>query len=761
MVWRCLWIPVVALAGFLIYVGRSPEWTGTLFTMPSNVLGWTGTTLQQSVQDMFLTGACTLGIFLYFYSRFNAWPRFGQTPEVFPDHQPRFFTTWMRYSAWASFYGALMSGLFLLIVFAPEFVTKVVVLLEFVFPGNPLLNKLGPDMIQGQGRDHLWFLGAGLLVTVFFAKSDFEGQLRGFFQTRAMIPHEAVRIFAQLERDFFTKPLVDEDLGEVDHAELEGRVRNFLRDSAADRHMPTYYDFELEVRPEQALQRRLELLPRVEFMLWRLKQREFSAEVDHELVNHEDKLEQIEKSLVPLRETVLGINGQLAMALEGLRAIEDAAAQIAAGFSEENRRVAEGLGAYARVRAATGLPGGNDRIRDIPVSRLDDVAEALDEELDALGGRLAALNTSAFGALQEIAPGADAAPAESVIQLFEAVTELRSQLQALLAGLTPLCGFGLKSIDDSLAEREKLVRLVAGQVLGFAICIALAASHQPDHRFFARLGLWPRLGSVRLRTDRAIWIVSIQLGLYVALVFMIRYLMDAGFMEQVQEIFPESAFLDWYMTLLHNSSWAAKSMNVMMWLIFGSWFIAWPLLHGCYHGSALASLRELRAGSDRPPDFRLTEGIVAYTLIWSVSVIGLFILCTALTMPGSFYNAVPFTIVPPVWGVLVAAASMRVSLHLEPIRFWRDTFWSLLGTLGTLWIVMQWTHFGASDGPDYAKWTVYFLICGALNLSILFSIMGCFFTTSSRTGDQDEQKSRGAAIPVFQRSLREGYQAAE
>jgi hypothetical protein len=761
MVWRGLWILVVALAGFLFYVGRSTDWAGTLFTMPSNVLGWTSTTLQQSVQDMFLTGACTLAIFLYFYSRFNAWPRVGQTPDVFPDHQPRFFTTWMRYSAWASFYGALMSALFLLIVFAPEFVRKVVVLLEFVFPGNPLLNKLGPDVMTGQARDHLWFLGAGLLVTVFFAKSEFEGQLRGIFQTRAMIPHEAVRIFAQLERDFFTKPLVDPDLGEVDLAELEGRVKNFLRDSAADRHMPTYHDFELEVPREQVMQRRLELLPRVEFMLWRLQQREFSAEVDCELINHEDKLAQIEKSLVPLRETALGINAQLARALDGLRAIEDAATQIAAGVATGNPRMAEGLGAYARVHAATGLPNSIDRVRDIPVSRLDDVAEALDEELDALGGRLAALNTSAFGALQEVAPGADAAPAEAVIKLSEAVTELRTQLQALLAGLTPLCGFGLKSIDDSLSEREKLVRLVAGQVLGFAICIALAASHQPDRRFFARLGLWPRLGSVRFRTDRAIWVVSKQLGLFAVLVFLIRYLLDASFIATVQERLPDSAWLAWYVTLLPETSGQTAPISVMIWLSLGSWFIAGPLLHGCYHGSAIASLRELRVGSERPRDFRLTEGVVAYVLIWSVSVIGLFILCTALSMPGMFSNAVPFTILPPVWGVLVAAATMRVSLDLEPIRFWREAFWTLSGTLGTLWIVMEWTDPGGRGGSEYLMWAVIFMIGGALNLSILFSIKGCFFTTSSRTGDQREQNTRGAAKPIFQRSVREGPEAAE
>lgn len=761
MVWRGLWILVIGLAGFLIHVGRSPDWAGTLFTMPSNVLGWTSTTLQQSVQDMFLTGACTLGIFLFFYSRFNAWPRLGQTPEVFPDHQPRFFTTWMRYIAWASFYGALISALFLLIVFAPKFVTKVVMLLEFVFPGNPLLNRLGPNMMSGAGRDHLWFLGAGLLVAVFFAKSDFEGQLRGFFQTRAMIPHEAVRIFAQLERDFFTKPLVDPALAEIDRAELEGRVRCFLRDSAADRHMPTYYDFELAVQPEQALQRRLELLPRVEFMLWRLKQREFSAEVDFELVNHEDKLAQIEKSLVPLRETALRINAQLAMALEGLRAIEDAAAQITAGASGESPRAAEGLGAYARVRAATGLPGETDRVREIPVSRLDDVAEALDEELDALGGRLAALNTSAFGALQEVAPGADAVPAESVIRLFEAVTELRGQLQALLAGLTPLCGFGLKSIDDSLGEREKLVRLAAGQVLGFAVCIALAASHQPDRGFFARLGLWPRLGAVRFRTDQAIWVVSKQLFLFAGLVFLIRYLMDADFMDRVRGVLPESELLNRYMTLLPDSSGQSAPINVMIWLSLGSWFIAGPLLHGCYHGSALASARELRVGSERPRDFRLTEGLVAYVLIWSVLVIGLFILCAAMAMPALFSNAVPFTIVTPVWGVLVAAATMRVSLGLEPIKVWREVSWTLPGTLATLWIVMQWTDPGNRGGPQYLMWTANFLICGTLNLSILYSISGCFFTTSNETGKQDQANAPGDAMPIFQRSIRHGPEAAE
>lgn len=676
-------LALVVIAVSLFHTGMSPDTLEKLFQYPLNLLNETRRAQSTNTINLWLTIVSCVIVFGFFIWRFGQWRVGDKTPQGFPLHPPRSFTTSMQYFSWAFLYGAVMVTAFLICVYIPEFVSKLLALLNLFLPQqfaqNIDLASLS-DAAAGfadRGQGHVYFLGFGLTILGLFGTNALEGMLRAFFHRRAMIPREAENIFSALRVDFHRKPIPDRDA-----------IAAFLVHSRHDPDMPTYHDFELQLGVEQALQNRLELLPRTEFMLWRLKQRGFSKSINQRLTQYEDEIEALSNEVNGLRAVAIDVKRQLIQVLDGFAAIEAAALDGQAGgpvISEE----------MAILRRVAGTAPEDDRITDIPVSLLDDVALALKGAIARLGDRLSALN-----AAQTPAAGHNAG------DILTEAARLRRQLDALTAGLTPLCQFGLETIDASLSEKQPRLRDLCDRVLAFSVCAALSASTRPDMEFFEDLGLHPDMNFIRFHPGRAAFVVVVPMLFYFGV-----------------------------LVLMGDMQFDPSFFVIDLWLVLGTWMIAGSVLYGCYHGSAVASLKSERRFHRTRADFRLVDCVSAYVLIWSILVIGIFIIAIFYSDENLFAASVPFAFVAAVWGVMTAAASMRTLLNVPPIKLARDMPFALLAVTLFLGMIRIWSRQTGPDGPlqlEQHEWNVLFTI--ALSLTVFLTLTIWWSVRSDRAG---------------------------
>jgi len=696
MLWKILSACVFVLALLLLWTGSSQELMDTVFQFPTDVLGATSQGQSEAFTNHMLTLVAVVLVFAFYVHRYGRW-RVGQkTPRGFPLHPPRAFTTSVQYTSWATLYGLVMVTALLIIVYLPEFSSNVLTLFGQFLPPQLGLDRLSAEAgnLAVGGRNHVYFVGAGLTILLLFAGTPAEGVLRAFFHRRAMIPREAETLFSQLKHDFHRKPIRDADA-----------VAEFLEHSRHDPEIPEYHAFEMQLDVRAALENRLELLPRTEFMLWRLTQRGFTAAIDRKLDRHAPEIASLVEEVVRLRGVARGVNRQLVQVLDGYRAVA------AAAVAEDRSGVAADAFAddMARFREIAETPPDAERIEEIPVSRLDNMATELKAAISRLGDKLGQAN-AAFAAQaadgDQQAGGDAAAPAE----------RLRRQLDALIAGFTPLCDFGLETIDEALSERQPLLRDVCDRTLAFAICAALSASTRPDTHFFRDLGLDPQIQFVRFHPGRAAIMVTGTLAAFLALVVML------GMGADLQ---PDFFVID-------------------KWLILGGWFIVGSILYGCYHGSAVASLRTENSRRRGQGEFRLLDCLSAFAVIWSALVIGVFIIAVVYRDATLFAASVPFALVAAVWGVVTAAASMRTLLDVAATRPARDVPLSLIGVTLMLGLIWAWVELGNGDSPLDLEAFEWKIILGlALVLTLILNVTVWWSVRS----DEDAQAVQQPATP--------------
>lgn len=390
-------------------------------------------------------------VFTLFYKRFDGWPESNRAPANFPDHTPRYFTTRVRYEMWAILYGALIAAVFLFIVYFPEFAQRLATLLLPLAPTNAFLLEM--EMIA-EPREvavgELWSLPPAVAVAVVFAKSDWERSLRGFFQNQALIPRQAVRFFETTRRTLGQKA--------VDDKQSEAFV-NFFRSS---HDLPGYPASELELPQDQINQKRLELLPRLEYMMWRLDQ-DLPGEVRARLREHAKPRKDLSERLSEVRAEALRIN----------REVVEVARVVLTHISEDRKK-----DVYAEFELKSGFHH-DDQIRDVsndfldrllspgfllPMSRLDDVLPMLRRELNNMGNGSASENE----------------------------TTDSSALRAVV----PLAGKGAKTLNEALKALSAKLKVLLDDFLRYVICIGMATSEAECREFFDQMALIPAQGII-------------------------------------------------------------------------------------------------------------------------------------------------------------------------------------------------------------------------------------------------------------------------
>lgn len=184
-------------------------------------------------------------VFVFYWYKFNEWAGAGEAPKGFRPRPARHFTTWLRYLGWNTLYGLIMVGSYALIVYFPDFVSRLV---DAFAGASTTLNAPLAGITDFQGLLHSIFpqdeLGvhdpvepatlapyAVMLTTVVWAGmkpfSEFERRLRLRLQEHAAIPTQARRLveaFQQEENSFVPeKDLVDEVVRHLESHSLEAQ----------------------------------------------------------------------------------------------------------------------------------------------------------------------------------------------------------------------------------------------------------------------------------------------------------------------------------------------------------------------------------------------------------------------------------------------------------------------------------------------------------------------------------------------------------
>ena len=548
MTWRLLQGGLFALAITLFFTGQNTELTNKIFGS-----GGGGA----DAEDLFsrnalLIALCAMVFFGMFYWKFGQWQPNELKPERFPVHPPRAFTTPAQYHSWALFYGLIHVLIFLIVLYLPEILSLLITIIDNYLPESfqTILEMNSSNQLSPEGQGGWYNLALSVAIFAFYIKSELEARMRAIFHRRAMIPREAENMFHRLRRDFFKQPG-----GEA------ADIRAFLDRSAQDPEMPEYFEFELVVDTQQHLQRRMELLPRAEFILWRLRQRGFGQNIDQILDDHETEFQKIVSDVQPLRDIALKVNEQLMEILNVFRDLDVALCTDKRARELGFKKLFDDLDDIMIV------PRNGETISKIPVSRLDDVAFRLKQEISELSPRLAAINEIRFGASTH--------REKRTVSLEEVVTALSNQIHTVIRGLAPLCECGLNAVDDSLSEQSAKVGSITDRTLAFSICAALSASVQTDRKFFSALSLPVEEPPIQLHQEAAFLIVT-----------------------------PVAMYLI-FLTLAPEIPAIKPIFDFATWLAFGCWMIIAPIMMGYYHGGALASLRS----EEKTSPFSLLDSI--------------------------------------------------------------------------------------------------------------------------------------------------------
>lgn len=706
---------------------------------------------QVSADDAYAFAVAVV-VLLFFRHRFGIWRVPTTPPEGFPPNaRPRSFTTSVRFEAWAFFYGLLVALLFLGTVHFPDVAGKLLTIASTALgqiqgtapaipaatPGEVAAGSAasGPSLNAAELPRGLTF---GIVLTVFFAGSKWEGYLREFFQTRAMIPDAATDIYASLQKTIW------------DSRPLPADLKAFLAYSGEAARIPDErgrpagplkaYRGEFIPSTKQRKQRALELLPRLEFVVWQLREREFSPEIQAELADHDRELIEIEEQLAHLRKTALGYNDELHKLVQGLIAVERAV---------HGKRESGPPAVVLRLSREAGVAEDVIQSGALPVSRIDDMAAALKRELTGLSERLKRENADQAGELRAVfraAMGpadATAAPAREDLRedgaaydagrprgrsellrgLQARIRSLTAQIEALNTGLIPPSHARLDALEDALGGHFKELEVLRDKTLGLVVNLAMCHPVRPDRRFFNRLGLDPRLPEVRFKPNKALVALALPLVLYLSYFGVMQSpelreaaqarfdtlrggatalfgAADAPVLGRVAEVAgatPETAVAatDVMAPPMGVATGTAGiepkgSRELILWITIGTWFLAGSILQGCYHGSTLAQMRHHGVHEGRKPrEFSPLDGLKAWIVSGSVLLLGLYtvVLGTGMTvlainaaeMHTIFMAAAKYVLVPGVWAVVCAAATMRAFLQITPILRWWEGAMALAG----------------------------------------------------------------------------------
>jgi len=90
-------------------------------------------------------------VFLFYWFKFNEWAGADVAPKSFRLWPARHFTTWLRFLGWNTFYGLLMIGVYSVIIFFPEMISRV--LDSFASASSTLKAPLPGVSVAGTRRD--------------------------------------------------------------------------------------------------------------------------------------------------------------------------------------------------------------------------------------------------------------------------------------------------------------------------------------------------------------------------------------------------------------------------------------------------------------------------------------------------------------------------------------------------------------------------------------------------------------------------------
>lgn len=674
---------------------------------------FSGDALRESAQHPmnWLSFPFAVGVAIWFAASFGSWSSFSKPPDDLPElEQPRAFTTSMRYWFWSALYGVFLAAAFLIVVFFPQVAEQILRAMREVFGNDALLANVP---LEGG-------LVTGVIIVLLFAKSAYEGQLRNFFHSRALIPEEARRIYEELTHTIFDFRPPDADLEE------------FLAEQRRNQKKPTYFEFEFDIDKVQQSDQRMELLPRIAFMSWQMARLRPKHAGFQALRRSAPEIDKLQSDVATFEANAMACKTQLLTVLDGLIELERAVASDPFVGANDADQAARSLDVAARVAADTDLNAEMIESQSVPVSRLDNVASALIDELETLGNRLGRYNdfqtmhdSTALDRLAQAArademaedPAAfdhahktESAPTSMLAQdharLTARLDSLRAQLAAVEHGLVPVARERLRAMDEKMEKENADLVALSKRFIGVIVCASLAADATPEREFFQSFGLDPTLGHVRFRFERALWLLGAPLILFLVVLIGLSV---AG------SVVPD--------------------FNFVIWFLVGTLFIAGSVIYGCVHGSAMASVQlEKRAklkpnpyAGKTPParDFTLVQGVSAFVFSTAFLVIGLYSLCLMMAMNHTdgmqghlvFSGGWPFAAVAAWWSVVCAYVTVRVSLDVGPVIRRRDWLLFPFLTLLTIGLIFG---FLQSVKPDLGvPWPVVVPLAAALTLALL------------------------------------------
>ncbi|RAP41404.1 hypothetical protein BYZ73_10690 [Rhodovulum viride] len=378
--------------------------------------------------------------------------------------------------------------------------------------------------------------------------------------------------------------------------------------------LPAYDEIDLNPTARDLAQKRLERLARIEFILWRMTRGELPEEVAARLAEHDRLRAQLVDKVERIRAEVAAIDTQVVRVANLL--LKHVADAHLPAFRE-------------RLRHAAVLKEIGATLTSIPVSRLDDVIPVLKAEFNRI------VETEPSSAGVGFAP-----PAGADDDVQKTIEHLHRQIASLRA-LVPLCAKSMEVQSERLRDLSEKLEDLWDETLRFAICIGLAAPYSSCKRFFGLLGLRPRIG-----VDFNLWL---GLAFPMVLLFVLAVLYLSGKLP-----FAGGPFATWK---------GISDPERPVWLILGLFFICWPLLQGCYVGSALAHGRQAESGAEHHDRMRPQDYLLSFLMIWSVLVLGVSLLIAICGFSGRFpfiyVQALAYAPVSALWGVLVSAAALR------------------------------------------------------------------------------------------------------
>lgn len=162
-----------------------------------------------------------LVVFFFYWVKFREWAGEGEAPGGFTPRPVNHFTTWLRFLAWSCAYGVIMVGIFNMIVFFPDLISRIFhsylqasseMQMSFTGIGEAetlnqaiLGNELEQRFIGPEGTNEL-IPYAVILVTVVWSGlqpfASFERRFRLDLQQRAAIPNQASSLVKALRSPY-------------------------------------------------------------------------------------------------------------------------------------------------------------------------------------------------------------------------------------------------------------------------------------------------------------------------------------------------------------------------------------------------------------------------------------------------------------------------------------------------------------------------------------------------------------------------------